>query len=502
MKMNALVDGRCIRALYAASQAGVRVDLNVRGICCLRPGLPGISENIRVVSIVGRLLEHSRIYAFERDGEHTIYIASADLMPRNLDHRVELAVPIEAAELRAELLDTLERAFADNQNAWELDGEGDWRRRPVGPRRRAAQPAAGAGRAVRRARARRAPAGRAARGHDRVDCAQRRHGRNRAAGEHRAGDHGRHVADRSADAQQPLGRCATSGLGQRSLLEGKARFQRAAHRTCLRNPLESAPLVGRELGGQVQVDREPSRNAFRVVVHVDARLADFPATVVRVHRDHRRHARRQRRRQQLVRSRPLVASAQALGLVRDDRMAAVDVNLMLEAGPQAAGCGGHRHGGQSSAIEADERIRARLPEWIRRRCSYKYSSKQRCSCDSLFVDMSPTATNVPHPLPAPLVELIAERFRVLGEPMRIRLLDALREAPATVQELQQATGASQQNVSKHLGLLLRSGLVSRRKEGNFSLYAIADQGVFELCEQVCGGLRRQLDELDAALTGS
>jgi DNA-binding transcriptional ArsR family regulator len=115
--------------------------------------------------------------------------------------------------------------------------------------------------------------------------------------------------------------------------------------------------------------------------------------------------------------------------------------------------------------------------------------------------MSPTATDVPHPLPAPLVELIAERFRVLGEPMRIRLLDALREAPATVQELAQATGASQQNVSKHLGLLLRSGLVSRRKDGNFSLYAIADQGVFELCEQVCGGLRRQLDELDAALTG-
>jgi len=97
------------------------------------------------------------------------------------------------------------------------------------------------------------------------------------------------------------------------------------------------------------------------------------------------------------------------------------------------------------------------------------------------------------------VELIAARFRVLGEPMRIRLLDALREAPATVQELQQATGASQQNVSKHLALLLRSGLVSRSKEGNFSLYAIADEAVFELCEQVCGGLRRQLDELDALL---
>jgi DNA-binding transcriptional ArsR family regulator len=110
-----------------------------------------------------------------------------------------------------------------------------------------------------------------------------------------------------------------------------------------------------------------------------------------------------------------------------------------------------------------------------------------------------TAPKVPHPLPVPLVEAIAERFRVLGEPMRIRLLDALRVAPATVQELQQATGASQQNVSKHLGLLLRSGLVSRSKEGNFSLYEIADEGVFELCEQVCGGLRRQLDELDSVL---
>src|SRR5271166_4797815 len=131
MKMNSLVDGRCIRALYEASQAGVRVDLNVRGICCLRPGVPGLSENIRVVSIVGRLLEHSRVYAFERGGEHTIYIASADLMPRNLDHRVELAVPIESADLRAELLDTLERGFADNQSSWDLDGDGAWHRRSV-----------------------------------------------------------------------------------------------------------------------------------------------------------------------------------------------------------------------------------------------------------------------------------------------------------------------------------------------------------------------------------
>jgi polyphosphate kinase len=133
MKMNSLVDGRCIRALYAASQAGVKVRLNVRGICCLRPGVPGLSENIRVVSIVGRLLEHARVYAFERGGEHTVYIASADLMPRNLDHRVELAVPIESAELQVELLDTLERAFADNQSSWDLDGEGTWHRRTPGP---------------------------------------------------------------------------------------------------------------------------------------------------------------------------------------------------------------------------------------------------------------------------------------------------------------------------------------------------------------------------------
>jgi polyphosphate kinase len=133
MKMNALVDGRCIRALYKASQAGVQVDLNVRGICCLRPGVPGVSENIRVVSIVGRLLEHSRVFCFERDGEHTIYIGSADLMPRNLDHRVELAAPIESPALRAELLDALDRAFADNQSSWELDAQGVWRSRSPGP---------------------------------------------------------------------------------------------------------------------------------------------------------------------------------------------------------------------------------------------------------------------------------------------------------------------------------------------------------------------------------
>jgi len=106
---------------------------------------------------------------------------------------------------------------------------------------------------------------------------------------------------------------------------------------------------------------------------------------------------------------------------------------------------------------------------------------------------------IPHPLPDDLVELIARRFRVLSEPMRIKLLDRLREGGATVAELQEATGASQQNVSKHLGVLLQSGLVARRKIGNFARYEIADASVFSLCETVCGGLRRQLEEIDALL---
>ncbi len=90
---------------------------------------------------------------------------------------------------------------------------------------------------------------------------------------------------------------------------------------------------------------------------------------------------------------------------------------------------------------------------------------------------------------------------MLGEPMRIRLLDVLREGEASVRELQEATGASQQNVSQHLGVLLRSGIVDRRKQGNFSVFSIADPTVFALCEEVCGGLRRQLDELGALLEG-
>jgi polyphosphate kinase len=140
LKMNSLVDAGCIRALYEASRAGVRVDLNVRGICCLRPGVPEVSENIRVVSIVGRFLEHSRVYAFQRGEQTRVLMGSADLMPRNLDSRVELVTPVEDPALRMELLDVLERCFADNANAWELDSAGEWTRlTPANGRRRSVQ---------------------------------------------------------------------------------------------------------------------------------------------------------------------------------------------------------------------------------------------------------------------------------------------------------------------------------------------------------------------------
>ncbi len=134
LKMNSLVDTRCIRALYAASQAGVRVDVNVRGICCLRPGVPGVSENIRVVSVVGRFLEHTRLYGFRRGDERHYWMGSADLMPRNLETRVELLTPVTAPELIAELEDTLKRCFADDTFAWELRPDGSWERRTGGTR--------------------------------------------------------------------------------------------------------------------------------------------------------------------------------------------------------------------------------------------------------------------------------------------------------------------------------------------------------------------------------
>ena len=111
------------------------------------------------------------------------------------------------------------------------------------------------------------------------------------------------------------------------------------------------------------------------------------------------------------------------------------------------------------------------------------------------------STHAPSPMPEALADLLAERFRVLSEPMRIKLLDRLRDGDATVHELQEGLGGSQQNVSKHLGVLLRAGMVSRTKEGTSAHYAIAEPGVFDLCDQVCGGLRRQLDRLESLLPG-
>ena len=108
---------------------------------------------------------------------------------------------------------------------------------------------------------------------------------------------------------------------------------------------------------------------------------------------------------------------------------------------------------------------------------------------------------IPHPLPDALVELIAQRFRVIGEPMRIRLLDALRDGPLTINELTEALGASQQNVSKHVGVLAGAGIVGREKDGNRVRCFIADESVFELCELVCGGMRQQVAELDRLLSG-
>jgi polyphosphate kinase len=129
MQMNALVDAACIRALYAASQAGVEIDLIVRGICRLRPGVPGVSDNIRVRSIVGRFLEHPRVFMFANGKQKQFYIGSADLMPRNLDLRVEVATPVADAELTARLEQVLGIMLRDNVQAWELGEDGTWQRR-------------------------------------------------------------------------------------------------------------------------------------------------------------------------------------------------------------------------------------------------------------------------------------------------------------------------------------------------------------------------------------
>jgi len=135
-KMNALSEPSIIRALYQASQAGVPIDLVVRGICCLRPGVPGVSETIRVRSIVGRFLEHSRVFCFHADGEELTFCSSADWMSRNFFRRVEACFPIEDARLKARVIEEgLAASLADNTQAWLLQPDGRWKRSKPGPAR-------------------------------------------------------------------------------------------------------------------------------------------------------------------------------------------------------------------------------------------------------------------------------------------------------------------------------------------------------------------------------
>jgi polyphosphate kinase len=133
-KMNSLVDPKVIRALYRASTAGVPVSLSVRGICCLRPGVPGVSENIRVSSILGRFLEHSRAFSFGVGDEEEIYISSADWMPRNFFRRVELMVPVLDAQAREKIrLEVFDPIRADNSRARDLQSDGTYVRRTPSP---------------------------------------------------------------------------------------------------------------------------------------------------------------------------------------------------------------------------------------------------------------------------------------------------------------------------------------------------------------------------------
>jgi polyphosphate kinase len=133
IKVNSVVDEATIDALYRASQAGVKIDMVVRGICALRPGVDGLSENIRVRSVLGRFLEHSRIYAFGGGGEPLVYIGSADLMHRNLDRRIEALITIVNPEQQAALLENIELAMSDDYSTWALASDGAWTRRLEGP---------------------------------------------------------------------------------------------------------------------------------------------------------------------------------------------------------------------------------------------------------------------------------------------------------------------------------------------------------------------------------
>jgi polyphosphate kinase len=126
--MNSLVDPQVIEALYRASRAGVQIDLIIRGLCALRPGIPGVSDNIRVRSIIGRFLEHSRVFFFENDGASELYLASADWMERNFFRRVEIAFPVREQTHRERILRDLNYYLSDNTRSWTLSREGTYQR--------------------------------------------------------------------------------------------------------------------------------------------------------------------------------------------------------------------------------------------------------------------------------------------------------------------------------------------------------------------------------------
>jgi polyphosphate kinase len=130
--MNSIVDEQIIEALYDASRAGVEIDLIVRGICCLRPGIPGASDNIRVMSVIGRFLEHSRLFYFANDSEPEYYIGSADWMTRNFDRRVEAIVPVDDVLLHEKLHSILTTSLTDNREAWDLAPDGSYTQRQPG----------------------------------------------------------------------------------------------------------------------------------------------------------------------------------------------------------------------------------------------------------------------------------------------------------------------------------------------------------------------------------